>query len=354
MKQAFAYAALMALALATPATAERPDISAKVPVFSENEAFAAGIEVPLGDLEPRGMASLLVGAANLASQTAFCQATLYSVDGAVLAEIPFEVAPLSTAREDALAKVGRGQIDSVSVSCDQSFSPFGIGTDAAGLPVIAKGIGPNGACQHTLMLTQQANGHYTTSLAGVFHDATKANPKGILCIAVPQQLTVSRAVYEWDVTVGPWSSRDKSGLHNLAYFFLDRYRSGVVGNVNYAGPNKNFLKVMQNVGMPRGTNTNNKSSYTMQGGQTYHFIYTFDAVNKLVQLRTFLGGLEVNRFVVEARPGNGQALILRPFKAGTGGLAAVGEFGNYVGQHHPEEATIGWKYSNFQLDLSLK
>ena len=354
MKKALAYAALLALALAVPAAAERFNPRAEVPIFSENEAFAAGTEVPLGDLEPRAMASLLVGAANLASQTAFCQAKLFGADGAVLAEIPFEVAPLSEAREDVLAKVGRGQLDSVSVTCDQSFSPFGVGADAAGSPVVAKGIGPNGPCQHTLALTQQANGHYTTSLAGVFHDATKANPKGILCLAVPQQLTVTRAVYEWDVTVGPWSSRDKSGLHNLAYFFLDRYRSGVVGNVNYAGPNKSFLKVMQNVGMPRGTNTNNKSSYELHTGQTYHFIYTFDAVNKLAQLRTFLGGLEVNRFVVEARPGNGQALILRPFKAGTGGLAAVCEFGNYVGQHHPEEATLFWKYSNFQLDLSLK
>jgi hypothetical protein len=89
-------------------------------------------------------------------------------------------------------------------------------------------------------------------------------------------------------------------------------------------------------------------------GQTYHFIYTYDAVNKVALLRTFLGGQQVNSFAVETRPGNGQSLIFRPFKAGTGGLAGVAEFGNYVGQHHPEEASIGWKYSNFQLDLLLR
>ena len=328
---------------------------AAVPVFTEDELYAAGTNVPLSDLpRPRAMASLLVGAANLSEQAASCQAALFDRNGGLLTEISFEVAPMSLARQEVLAKAGRGQVDAVRVTCDQSFYPFAVATDAGGFSVFAKGIGPNGACGYSVMLTRQDNGHYTTSQMGLFHDATKANPKGIICIKAPQELRVGRAVYEWDVTVGPWSTRDRSGLHNLAYFFLDRYRSGVVGNINAAGPNKSFLKVMQNVGMPRGSNTNNKVSYEMQVGQTYHLIYTFDAANKVAVLQVFLGGLEVRRFNTEVRVGNNQTLVVRPYSKDSSGLAMVAEFGNYVGQHHPEEASVFWKYSNFRLDMSPK
>jgi hypothetical protein len=382
MKKGFVHAALCALTLAAPATAERfyvplatkviaieadssLDVNAlmadrgaglaKAPAFSENEVYEAGTDVPLAGLpRPRAMASLLVGAANLSEQTAFCQATLFARDGSRLAEISFEVEAMSLAREEALAKAGGGRVADVRVTCDQSFYPFAVAADRGGLtPIVAKGIGPNGACDKSLMLTKQANGHYAASQAGVFHDATKADPKGILCIQSPGELKIAKAVYEWDVYVGPWSSRDRSGLHNLAYFFLDRYRSGVVGNVNAAGPNKDILKVMQNIGMSRGTNTNNKVGYATLTGQTYHYIYTYDAAHKMATLQAFLAGVEVKRLNVECRPG-GQQLVVRPYSKDGSGLAMVAEFGNYVGQHHPEEATLAWKYSNFKLDMTLK
>jgi hypothetical protein len=333
---------------------------AEVPVFSAEEAYMAGTEVPLDGLpRPRAMASLLVGAANLSARTASCKAALFDRNGGLLAEIRFEIDPMSLAREDALAKAGRGRVDAVNVTCDQSFYPFAVAADRSGLtPVFAKGIGPNGACGISLMLVKQSNGHYITSQPGLFHDATKASPKGIICIKAPGELKVAKAIYEWDVTVGPWSSRDKSGLHNVAYFFLNRYRGGVVGNINVAGPNKNILKAMQNVGMARGTNTNNKVGYETQVGLTYHYIWTYDAANKVATLQALVGGVEVKRFVVECRPGNNQTLIIKPYSKAASpageGLAMVAEFGNYVGQHHPEEATIGWKYHNFKVDLSMK
>lgn len=357
MKKGFVQAALCALTLAAPAAAgPGSDVLGKTPIFSESEAYAAGMDVQLGDL-PRGAraASLIVGAVNLSEQTASCRATLLDRNGLRLADIPFEVPAKSSAREDAAQWLGR--IDAVTITCDQSFSPFGVTTDGNGAPSFAKGIGPNGACQRSPMLTKDPQtGHYTASVPGLFHEATKANPKGIFCIKAPAALHVAKAVYEWDVTIGPWSSRDKSGLHNLAYFFLDRYRSGVVGNVNAAGPNKSFLKFMQNVGMAPGTNTNEKSAYGLQPGVTYHFRYTFDAHNKLVTFQTFLGPVEVKRFSKECRPGNNQTLMVQPYGKGESqaGLAMVAEWGNYLGQHHPEEASVGWKYLNFKMDLTLK
>ena len=360
MKKGFVQAALCALTLAAPAAAgPGSDVLGKTPIFSESEAYAAGMDVQLGDL-PRGArgaraASLLVGAVNLSEQTASCRATLLDRNGLRLADIPFEVPAKSSAREDAAQWLGR--IDAVTITCDQSFYPFGVTTEGNGAPSFAKGIGPNGACQRSPMLTKDSkSGHYTLSVPGLFHEATKANPKGIICIQSPAALHVAKAVYEWDVTVGPWSSRDKSGLHNLAYFFLDRYRSGVVGNVNAAGPNKSFLKFMQNVGMAPGSNTNEKSAYGLQPGVTYHFRYTFDAHNKLVTFQTFLGPVEVKKFSKECRPGNNQTLMVQPYGKGESqaGLAMVAEWGNYIGQHHPEEATVGWRYLNFKVDLTLK
>ncbi|HEY0510983.1 MAG TPA: hypothetical protein VGH73_03710 [Thermoanaerobaculia bacterium] len=408
MKKSFAYVALCALTLAAPAAAERiyvpvlgdgsalttkvwvagaerqvaaaagraglvaleagsaADVralmagrggkdGAEVPAFTEDELYQAGVEVPLGDLpRPREMASLSVGAANLSEQTASCRATLSRPDGSRLGEIQFEVEPMSLARR---AAAGRGQVGAVTVTCDQSFYPLAVATDAKGLkPIIAKGIGPNGACALVLTLFQQLNGHYSAvSPPGVFHSATKANPKGIICIRSQTELHIAKATYEWDTTLGPWSPRDHSGLHNLGYFFLDRYRSGVIGNVNFAGPNKNYLKFMQNVGMVPGTNTSNKLDYVMQTNLTYHQIYTFDAANKQARLQVYLNGLQVASFSLATQPGNNQTLIVKPFNAaGNTNLALIAEFGNYLNQHHPEEATVGWKYSNFKVDMISK
>jgi len=340
------------------AMASRAGGDVEVPAFTDAEAYSAGVDVQLDELpRPRALRSLLVGAANLSDQTASCQATLFARDGSRSAEIQFEVPPLSLVRKDGLASAGRGRVSSARVTCDQSFYPFGVAADAGGRSIIAKGIGPNGTCTAFLpLLLQQPTGRYTTQTpAGVFHEATKANPKGILCITAASDLHIGKAVYEWDVTVGPWSPRDRSGVHNLGYFFLDRYRSGTIGNVNILGPNKNFLKFIQNVSMPAGSNTNAKTSYAMQPGLTYHQVYTFDAVNKLATLQLFLNGLEVAKISKEAKPGNNQTLVVRRFGQGNQlGLAMVAEFGNYLGQHHPEEASVGWKYSSFRMTLTPK
>jgi hypothetical protein len=327
-----------------------------VPVFSEDEAYNAGVEVALGDLpRPRAMASLAVGAANLSDQTATCKASFYDSDGILTSEISFDVEPRSLARKDGLAANGR--IKAVQVSCDQSFYPFAVAADQGGKsPILAKGIGPNGACSVWLTLTKQSNGHYTAAtIPGFFHEASKAAPKGVVCIKAPSELKIASARFEWDVFSGPWSSRDKSGLHNLAYFFLDRYRSGVIGNINQAGPNKNTLKFMQNVGMAVGTNTNVKVGYTMQTGQVYHYVYTFNAANKRATLEGTLNNLPIANVGLDTRPGHDQTLIVRPFgNGGLAGLAMTAEFGNYLGQHHPEEASVGWKFGGLKIDMTPK
>jgi hypothetical protein len=330
---------------------------AEAPVFTIEELYQAGTDVPLADLpKPRAMKSLLVGAANLSEKTASCQATLFARDGSRLGEAAFDVEPMSLARRNGLTDI-RGRVAEVRVTCDQNFYPFAVATEASGKPpIIAKGIGPNGPCNIYLSVLKQPDGSYQTASApGIFHDATKAAPKGIICIKVPEQLKIAKVTYEWDTTAGPWSTRDRSGLHNLAYYFLDRYRSGVIGNINQAGPNKNFLKFIQNVGQPPGHNSGDKVNYTMQTGATYHQIYTFDAANKLATMQLFLNGALVAKVSKAVQPGNDQTLVVRPFGSGAlENVAMVCEFGNYFGQHHPEEASAGWKFANFKLKMIPK
>jgi hypothetical protein len=333
--------------------------AAEVPVFTDQEVYSAGVDVPLAELpSPGAMASLLVGAANVSDKAAACTATLYARGGARLAEVPFEVEPMSVTREDVLARTGKRRVAAVHVTCDQSFYPLAVATERGTRQVVyAKGVGPNGPCNYTVALEQQAGGTWgaATPLAP-FHAATRNDPKGIICLRAPQDLRIARARFEWDVTVGPWSTRDRAGLHNLAYFFLERYRSGVVGNVNAAGPNKSILKFMQNVGMPRGSNTNAKSNYELQRGQTYRFVYIFDAANRQVTFQTLLNGVEVNKITGECRPG-GQTLMIKPYAplgSGPGGLALVAEFGNYNGQHHPEMPSWDWSFSNFKVTMVPK
>lgn len=326
----------------------------EVPVIGPHDTFEPGATPGL-ELEP-AYEKLFVGAANVSDEPASCEAILFGEGFAELGRFELEVPAKSLVRQDASATIGEGRATYAQVGCNRAFYPIGVTTrsgDGGLQAAVAKGIGPNGACSKFLVLVALPNGHYLATLEpGVFHTVTKADPKGILCLQATKELKIASAVFQWDVFVGPWSKRDKSGLHNLAYYFLDRYRGGVVANANAAGPNKSFLKVMQNVSMAAGTNTNNKAAYLLEVGQTYHFVYTYDAANKKATLQTFLQGVEVRGFNLDTRPGNNQTLVVRPYTPQ--GLALVAEFGNYFNQHAPEMASEGWKFSNFKVEMTPK
>src|SRR5581483_6795414 len=157
-------------------------------------------------------------------------------------------------------------------------------------------------------LTRQADGSYGADVSGVFHQATTAHPKGILCIKAPAELAIGRAVYDWDVVAGPWWKQKPSGIHNLAYFFGERYRSGVIGNVNATGT-KGGLRVMQNYSMPQGYNSSGGVQYKIERGALYHATYTFDASNASATLQLFRNGAEVKRLGIGTSP-QGRTLVV--------------------------------------------
>jgi hypothetical protein len=58
---------------------------------------------------------------------------------------------------------------------------------------------------------------------------------------------------------------------------------------------------------------------------------------------------------LNSQPGNNQTLVFKRFGSGNlAGMIASLEFGNYTNQYAPEEATLGWKYSNFRLEMTPK
>ena len=322
-----------------------------------NEGFQRGAMAGL-ELAPE-YAALEVGAVNLSAQPASCVATLFAADGAEVGRVAFEVDALGWERRDAAVEPGARRATYAQVSCDRSFYPIAATTPGDGGGVeLAKGIGPNGPCSEKITLARAADGKYVLERMGLLHQATTAKPKGILCVRAPAQLKVARARFEWDFLPGDWSARDKSGIHNIGYFFLERYRSGVVGNVNAIGPNKDRLKWMQNVGMAicgsgQPCNTTGTRSYRLEPNRVYHVIYDFDAAAKTVTM-TLQDSARTTLATVSGTTGGGNALNVKPYgKGDLDGVAMVMEFGNYLGQAPPEEATIGWLYGNVRVEMTL-
>jgi hypothetical protein len=322
-----------------------------------NDGYQRGAVAGL-ELAPE-YAALEVGAVNLSAQRTSCVATLFAADGSEVGRTAFEVEALGWGRRDAAVESGGRRATYAQVSCDRTFYPIAATTPADGGGVeLAKGIGPNGACTEKMTLVRAADGKYVLDRPGLFHQATTARPKGILCVRAPSQLKVARARFEWDIYPGNWSARDRSGIHNLGYFFLDRYRSGVVGNVNAIGPNKDRIKWMQNVGMAvcgsgQPCNTTGTRSHRLEANRIYHLIYVFDAAAKTVTL-TLQDSGRTTLATVSGTTAGGRTLSVTPYGKGElDGVAMVMEFGNYLGQAPPEEATIGWLYGNVRVEMTL-
>ena len=322
-----------------------------------NDGYQRGAKAGL-ELTP-DYAALEVGAVNLSAQPASCAATLVAGDGTEVGRVAFEVDALGWERRDAAVESGNRRATYAQVSCDRAFYPIAATSPADGGGVaLAKAIGPNGPCTETITLARANDGKYVLERPGLFHQATTANPKGILCVRAPSQLKVAQARFEWDFLSGDWSARDKSGIHNLGYVFLDRYRSGVVGNVNVIGPKKDRIKWMQNVGMAvcggsQPCNTTGTRSHRLENNRVYHVIYVFDAAAKTVTL-TLQDSARTTLATVSGATGGGHTLNVTPYgKGDLDGVAMVMEFGNYLGQAPPEEATIGWLYGNVRMEMTL-
>lgn len=312
-----------------------------VPVISSDLAVSAGGATFLNGLRgDREITSLDL--VNLGREKAFCQVDFLRADGSAIgAGVSVEVPALSMSPfADALGLGSEKDALSARVSCDQSFYAYAVGVDNDHQVSFAT---PSEAAVASRYEKSESKATVTFTQPGQYHSATKENPKKILRIPIPQNMRASRLIAEFDVTAGPWNPRLRSGSHGLMWLNRGRHRSNTVANVNALGPNKSLVKINQNLDLPPKDVTVAKGALAFQQGGKYHARVVYDAAAKSVALTVSRDGNVLKTLVFPATA-KGRVIELHP-----NGLFA--DFGHYNNQHLPEVSSLGWKYSDFKIEI---
>jgi hypothetical protein len=320
---------------------------AGLPVISPDNLVAAGGAAYLNGVGRDGSRDVTqLALVNLGEAASQYQVDVVAQDGSLVRSAgSVEVPAKSLSRfEDALGLRGTPAA-TAKVSCDQPFYALATLVDAKTSEVSF--VNPAEAIEKATRAkapaTSGAGSLIIFNQTGLFHTATKDNPKKILRIPVPGQFDASRVSAEFDVIAGPWNPRLKKGAHNLIFFHRGRFRSNTLANINAFGPNNNKVKDAQNLDLPPHYSTSVQLGFLFQQGETYHISMLYSATDKRV---TF--GIYQNGTLVKGGSYDGSAhnrVITIP------GTGLVTEFGNYNNQGLPEVSSLGWKYANLHVEI---
>jgi len=346
----------LALALVTPlANAGRlPAASDREPEpFAADQMRVARDVAELGGLERGSYRTLVVGAAVPGTVSAQCQVQLLGARGVLLEVATLDVPAGSSAQIDFADRIGLRMAAGAHVSCDQPFFAFAAAAAANDPKVVwAEGIGPNGACDFTVTAAELEPGVFVATQSGTIHTAAKEKAKGIVCVKVPRDLAISKLVLEWEVTPGPWSTKNPAGSHGMMFLHRGRFRSNTVANVNGFGPKKSFVKMNQNVDLSAATVTSQKIGIALQKGTVYNLRYIYDAASKNVVLELYQGTALLKRATMN---GTARGRILSVLAKGLSDKGALfAELGHFAGQHPPEMPSYGWRYANLRVEMHVK
>jgi len=317
---------------------------AGLPVISQDNQIAAGAVTYLNGLGRLGSRDTTqLSLINLGPTAAQCQVDVVDGDGAFLRNAgAVEVPALSMSRfEDAFGLRGAAAA-SAKISCDQPFYALAVTLDAKTFQVAF--VNPADAAEKAKKPATTIPNPVVFDQTGIFHMATKDNPKKILRIPVPAAFNANRVFAEFDVIAGPWNPRLKKGAHNLIFFHRGRFRSNTLANINAFGPNNNKVKDAQNIDLPPHYITSVQVGYLFQQGQNYHISMLYNATTKNVDFGIFQGGQLVKGGHFSATASH--QILAVP----TTGLVA--EFGNYNNQGLPEVSSLGWKFANFHVEIT--
>jgi hypothetical protein len=315
---------------------------AGLPVITEENRLAAGATTYLNGVGRTGNVDLSqLALVNLGAATALCQVDVVDASGAFVRSAgSVEVPALSLSRyEDGLGLRGEAAA-SARISCDQPF--YALAAQVDGRTSEVSFVNPATTVEKAAKpVTPAAGAAITFFQPGIFHLATKANPKKILRIPVPAAVNARMVTADLDVIVGPWNPRKKSGTHNMLFFHRGRFRSNTLGNLNAYGPGGNTVKAQQNIDLPAHSYTQFKGGQVLTLGHTYHITHIYDAGGKVVTFILSENGhvLKQGRFTATARD--------HVVTVASTGLVA--EFGNYDWQALPEVGSIGWSFANFRV-----
>lgn len=324
-----------------------------VPVISEANRLAAGEATYLNGLADGGQREIAsLALVNLSRETAQCQVDFLRADGSATgAGVAIEVAALSLRPfADALGLGSEPEAVSARVSCDQAFYAYALASDRATAEVAfvtpepALATEPVRRIRNKAAATAQETIVFTQS--GRFHYANKQRPKVTLRVPVPHPMSAARITAEFDFVAGPWNPRKKDGAHNLLFFHRGRFRSNTLANVNALGPNRNLIKINQNLDMAAGANTKAEAGYSFVHGQRYHVTVVQDAPSRVVTLTLSQNGqvLRTLRFPASVR----SPYITIP------ATGLVAEFGNYDNQALPEVSSLAFAFENFRVEMISK
>jgi len=320
---------------------------AGLPVISEQNRIAAGATTYLNGVGRNGNVDLSqLALVNLGTATALCQVDVVDAAGAFLRSAgAVEVPAMSLSRyEDGLGLRGEAAA-TAKISCDQPFYALAAQVDNRTSEVSF--VNPATQVEKAATPARPTAGAAITSFQpGIFHFATKANPKKILRIPVPSALDTNTVTADLDVIVGPWNPRKKSGTHNMLFFHRGRFRSNTIANINAYGPSANAVKSQQNIDMPAHSYTQFKGGQVLTLGHTYHINLAYDALSKAVAFTLSENGhtLKTARYDATAK---GRDLTIPV-------TGLVAEFGNYDWQALPEVGSIGWSFANFRVVIQPK
>jgi hypothetical protein len=320
---------------------------AGLPVISAETQLAAGTATYLNGVGRNGSVDVTqLALANLGAAAAECQVDVVDTDGTFVRSLgSVEVPAMSMSRfEDALGLRGDAAT-TAKVTCNQPFYAMAALVDSATSEVFF--VNPAPAAEKASTPKPPAAGATITFFQpGIFHTATKADPKKILRLPVTSGFNATIVTADLDVIVGPWNPRDHAGAHNMLWFHRGKFRANTIANINAYGPNANQIKTVQNLDMPAHYYTGPKFHQQLTLGHTYHLNVNYNAVVRAVVFTISENGhvLHVARYDATAQ--NHEVVI-----PSTG---LVAEFGNYDWQALPEVGSIGWSFANFRVTIVPK
>ncbi|MFL6236268.1 MAG: hypothetical protein ACJ76N_24260 [Thermoanaerobaculia bacterium] len=324
---------------------------AGLPVISSETQMAAGAEAYLNGVGRQGSRDVTqLALINLGEAASQCEVDVVAEDGSLVRNAgSVEVPAKSMSRiEDALGLRGEPAV-TAKVSCDQPFYALAALADSKTSEVSF--VNPSEAVEKAVAVrTRKAAAAATGGSSvitfdqdGLFHTATPKNAKKVLRVPVPQQLNATKILAEFDVVAGPWNPRLPKGAHNLVFFHRGRFRGNTLANINAFGPGNNKAKSAQNIDLPAHYTTSIQLGLTFQQGQTYHISNLYDAASKKVTYGIYQNGVLLKGGQYDAT--SRDRLITVPW------AGLVAEFGNYDNQPLPEVSSLGWKYSNFHVEI---
>jgi hypothetical protein len=324
--------------------------SSQVPVIAADEVFRPGQQAQVQGLEQtaNGAGSDL-GIVNLGTSAAHCSVDGFRADGRRIGgTVSLTLPPRSNNDfRGALSTLGQTSIKDarLTVSCDQTFSPWALVFRAGGPETVV--LGPGAALDRDLTpAPPPADGSVLFTLPGQFADGAHSTS---FDLPLRDGVPYGQAHVEFDVYLDHWQRAFPGNpmFHNVASFrrSADKRPDRLLyWGLIFKGTDEH--RTILDMGVPPG----GREGTTIKSGSgpwkervTYHLVFDYDAAAGTVNFQAFQGGTRVQQLSGAL---NNTDISNQPGKSVRVDFSSEG-IGD--GAYFP---TLGWKYSNLTVKLT--